>query len=202
MGQEARCRATFGGKTSEGKALLETEELIFRGDFRLKIPFQSITSLAATKGRLRVESPAGVATFELGAAAEVWAGKIRSPKGRIDKLGVKAETKVSVLGVDDAAFRQELEARVGAFSSGRAAKGSDIIVVGMKAAADLLRLGALRGSIKPNGAIWVVWPKGRKEFREDDVRAYGLEIGLVDVKVMKFSETHSALKLVIPVAQR
>jgi hypothetical protein len=202
MGQEARCRATFGGKTSLGKALLETEELIFRGDFRLKIPFRSITSLAATKGRLRVESPAGVATFELGVAAEVWAGKIRSPKGRIDKLGVKPEAKVSVLGVDDAAFREELEARVGGFSSGRAAKGSDIIVVGMKAAADLPRLEALRGSIKPNGAIWVVWPKGRKEFREDDVRAYALEIGLVDVKVMKFSETHSALKLVIPVAQR
>jgi hypothetical protein len=115
---------------------------------------------------------------------------------------VKPGAKVSVLGVDDATFREELEARVGAFSSGRAAKGSDIIVVAMKAAADLPRLDALRASIKPNGAIWVVWPKGRKEFREDDVRAYGLEIGLVDVKVMKFSETHSALKLVIPVAQR
>ena len=50
--------------------------------------------------------------------------------------------------------------------------------------------------------IWVVWAKGRKEFREDDVRAYGPTAGLVDVKVMSFSDVLSGLKLVIPVKDR
>ena len=54
----------------------------------------------------------------------------------------------------------------------------------------------------PAGAIWVVWPKGRKELREDDVRNAAKAQGLVDIKVMSFSETLSALKLVIPVAER
>ena len=40
-----------------------------------------------------------------------------------------------------------------------------------------------------------MWPKGRKEFREDDVRAAGPSVGLVDVKVVAFSETLSGLKM-------
>ena len=46
-------------------------------------------------------------------------------------------------------------------------------------------------AIKPAGAIWVLWPKGRKEFREDDVRDYGPRAELVDVKVVA-SRTRSA----------
>ena len=67
---------------------------------------------------------------------------------------------------------------------------------------DLPRLEALRRSIKPEGAVWVIWPKGRKEFREDDVRAYGPRAELVDVKVMAFSDTLSGLKMVVPLAKR
>jgi hypothetical protein len=35
MGLEANCRARFGRKVSSGKALLETEALIFRAALRL-----------------------------------------------------------------------------------------------------------------------------------------------------------------------
>ena len=52
MGQEIKCRVDFSGQASEGKALLETSEIIFRGAFRLKIPFQAITALEASKGKL------------------------------------------------------------------------------------------------------------------------------------------------------
>jgi hypothetical protein len=72
----------------------------------------------------------------------------------------------------------------------------------MQDRASLPRLKELRPSLQPAGAIWVLWPKGRKEFREDDIRAFGPEAGLVDVKVVAFSETLSGLKMVIPVAQR
>ena len=72
----------------------------------------------------------------------------------------------------------------------------------MSAVRDLARLRVLRETIKPGGGIWVVWPKGRKEFREDDVRAAGPSVGLVDVKVVAFSETLSGLKMMIPVKLR
>ncbi len=51
MGQELKCRVEFGRQSSEGKALLESTEIIFRGGFRLKIPFQGIESMEASGGR-------------------------------------------------------------------------------------------------------------------------------------------------------
>lgn len=126
---------------------------------------------------------------------------VRYPRSRIDKLGVKPGARVTVLGVDDPAFLAELEER-GADVSGRTRAGSDMVFVAMTSKDDLPRLEALRRTIKPEGAVWVIWPKGRKEFREDDVRAFGPQAELVDVKVMAFSETLSALKMVIPRARR
>ena len=45
MGNELKCTARIGKQQSAGKALLETSEIIFRGAFRLKIPFAAIQSL-------------------------------------------------------------------------------------------------------------------------------------------------------------
>ena len=126
---------------------------------------------------------------------------VRYPRSRTDKLGVKPGFRVSVLGVDDPDFLAELKER-GADVSTRTRAGSDIIFVAMTSKADLPRLESLRRTIKPAGAVWVIWPKGRKEFREDDVRAYGPRAELVDVKVMAFSETLSGLKMVVPLAKR
>ena len=63
-------------------------------------------------------------------------------------------------------------------------------------------LAEFEGKITRDGAIWTVWAKGRRELREDDIRRAATAAGLVDVKVVKFSETHSALKLVIPKDRR
>jgi hypothetical protein len=56
--------------------------------------------------------------------------------------------------------------------------------------------------LRRDGSIWVVWPKGREELKENDIIAAAKDAGLVDVKVAKFSETLSALKLVIPLSRR
>jgi hypothetical protein len=43
---------------------------------------------------------------------------------------------------------------------------------------------------------------GVQHIKESDVLAAGKESGLIDVKVVRFSETHTALKFVVPVSQR
>ena len=202
MGLEATCVGRFGGKVGTGKAHLEQAELTFRGEFRLRIPLKDVKSAEARKGVLTVVFPDGVAAFALGKEAEKWALKMRYPRGRLDKLGVKPGHRIAVIGVDDTAFREELATRTDDVSSGKPRKESDVIVVALSKTSELPRLKALREAIKSNGAIWVVWPKGRKEFREDDVRAYGPTAGLVDVKVMSFSDTLSGLKMVIPLKDR
>jgi len=50
--------------------------------------------------------------------------------------------------------------------------------------------------------LWVVRPKGTADISDADVIAAGRKAGLVDVKVVRFSETHSAEKLVVPLAKR
>jgi hypothetical protein len=134
--------------------------------------------------------------------AEKEALKLRYPSSRLDKLGIKDTSIVSVLGIDDETFPTELATRTSAVSHGRTRKLSTIIIYGVKVLTDLNRLTKLRDTITQDGAIWVVWPKGRKELREDDVRRAAIAQGLVDIKVMSFSDTLSGLKLVIPVAQR
>ena len=126
---------------------------------------------------------------------------IPSTRPLLDKLGLKPRQKVSIIGLDDRFFVQQLRDRSIDVSS-RARKDSDLVFFYLDDRRDLPRLSGLRESLKPAGAIWVLWPKGRKEFREDDIRAFGPEAGLVDVKVVAFSETLSALKMVIPVALR
>jgi len=197
MGQEANCEVRFGGKVSIGKALLETDDLIFRGDFRLSIPLKSIQSLEAADGVLRVTSPAGTALFTLGPRADKWAYKIRNPRSLADKLDVKPGMRVSLIRVCD-----PLEGRTTDVTTGKAAKGSDLIVFGAETNKDLTRLGSLQKSLKPRGAIWVVYPKGRKEITEAGVIQAGRQAGLVDIKVARFSETHTALKFVMPAGGR
>jgi len=126
---------------------------------------------------------------------------VPSTRPLLDKLGVKPGLKVSVLGLDEPSFLQRLQDRSVDVST-RVRKGSDLIFFYMDDRANLPRLTELRRSLQPAGAIWLLWPKGRREFREDDIRAYGPEAGLVDVKVVAFSAALSGLKMVIPVVQR
>lgn len=104
MGNEFMCTVRFGKEVSHGKALLETSEILFRGDFRLKIPFVSIKSAKAVDGELRLQTANGLAVFELGPAAQKWCQKILHPKTRVEKIGLKPGAKISLLGGFNADF--------------------------------------------------------------------------------------------------
>jgi hypothetical protein len=66
----------------------------------------------------------------------------------------------------------------------------------------LLRLEAVRMDLHDTAVLWAVYPKGNKQFTENHVRDHGLSCTLVDVKVVRFSDTLTALKFVVPLAQR
>jgi hypothetical protein len=203
MGSEAVITARFRAQSATGKARLETEVLHFRGgDLKLAIPFTQMSKVSARAGTLSVTFPGGTARFELGAAAAAWADKILHPPSRLQKIGVRREWRVAAIGVDDAAFLKELEGAVAHLSIGRSVKDADAIFFGATKEAQLSRLAALKTSLKPNGALWIIRPKGRPEISEASTMAAGKLAGLVDVKVVGFSPTHTAEKFVIPVSQR
>ena len=125
-----------------------------------------------------------------------------STKPRLDKLGVKPGQRIAVLDIDDPSFVEELLDRTDSVFLGRRRASCDLLFIGARQRGTLQRLRVHRQFIKPDGAIWVVWPKGTPGINENDVRGAALGAGLVDVKVVSFSDRLSALKLVIPVEQR
>jgi hypothetical protein len=62
-------------------------------------------------------------------------------------------------------------------------------------------LSALQQALKPDGTIWVSWPKKAAkvptDVTENDVREAALKLDLVDVKVVAVDPVWSGLKLVI-----
>jgi len=203
MGAELVCAARYKGKTTRGKARLEMDTVEFRApDVRVSIPFKAIKKLTARGGTLTLNSDGGPLSLLLGDAAEKWAVKIQHPPSRFDKLGVKKAWRVSVVGIDDRTFLEELEGAVSQLSVGRTVKDSDAIFFGATKEAELAQLAKLKPSLKANGALWVIRPKGRPEIPERAVMAAGKAAGLVDVKVVSFSPTHTAEKFVIPVKDR
>jgi len=198
MGQEKECKLRRGGLTLEGKALLESDHLLFRGAERWKVSFSDLTGVAAADGVLRLDWSGGRTDLELGAAAEKWARKILHPPSRLDKLGVKAGAAVLLQGTFDAAFSRELKA-AGAKAAGKLA---DLIFLAACGAADLTSIPGLVRRLQPAGGLWVIYPKGVETIREIDVIEAGRAAGLKDTKVVGFSATHTGLRFTIPVAAR
>jgi hypothetical protein len=124
-----------------------------------------------------------------------------STRPLLDKLGVKQGQRVAVLGRFDNGFIQELRARGASVSRGRV-KDSDQIFFGADRAAELSKLRALKQDLRKDGSLWVVRPKGTKTITESETQQAGLDAGLVDVKVVSFSPTHTAEKFVFRLKDR
>lgn len=207
MGNEVKCRVRFGKQESAGKALLETSEIIFRGDLRLKIPFATILSAKVVGDELQLQTVEGVATFELGAStAQKWREKILHPKTRVEKLGVKPGTKVSLIGFEnkDEAFVKELESAKAVMmpAENTSPKDCDSIFLVIDTQKQLTQIVRIARKMLGATALWIVYPKGQQHITEGDVLSAGRKAGLKDIKVVGFSPTHTALKFVIPVNKR
>jgi hypothetical protein len=203
MGLEAECTVRVGRKTSAGKALLEGETLIFRGDFSLQIPFASMRDVSAAGAELVVKTDEQEARFELGApVADRWVRLIKEPKSLFEKLEVGMHTRVAVVDVRDSLFLTALRERTAGVAEGRVPEGVPVIFFGAETRDALRKLQLLRARMTDTTALWIVRPKGSPAIAENDVYEAAKAAGLVDTKVVAFSKTHTAHKCVIPVDQR
>ena len=126
-----------------------------------------------------------------------------STKPRLDKLGVIPGMRACALGTFETAFTAELADRLAAQPSTTARGRFDAIFRTLEVPRDLLAIAKLREHLEPAGALWLIYRKGKgAQLGERAVREALLAAGLVDVKVVSFSDSHTALKTVIPRAQR
>jgi hypothetical protein len=198
VGAEARTTLKIGRQSYEGTALLETDELRFRGDTRMRIALRDVSAVSAKDGTLRVEHANGVACFVLGDAAESWAEKIRSPRTLADKLGVKRGMQVAVIDVEDRDILDDLAAKGAELVIGSVPQDVMMVLVRIVRPSQLAALGAMTSRIARNGAIWVVHLRGDASVADTVIFAAARDAGLTYTKVVRFSERDTAEKLVIP----
>jgi hypothetical protein len=111
--------------------------------------------------------------------------------------------RVALIDIDDAEIRPLIAERTTDLTEGAPAPDTDVILLGADSMEALAQLEDLASCIRPNGAIWVVSRKGKEAtLRDVDVIDAARTARLVDNKVASFSPTHTALRLVIPVARR
>jgi hypothetical protein len=203
MGTESKCTLRIGDESWAGTALLESDELLFRhaerGKLRVRIPLKDMRAVGAANGMLVVDVRNGrTIRLDLGSAADTWAAKMRSPPSRLKKLGVTGATEIALVGALDDAFVAEASAVAPTATPPRAA----LVFLAAESKAHLAKVEAIGAALRDDGALWVVYPKGQTHIREADVLTTGRAAGMKDVKVVKFSETHTARKFVRPLSAR
>lgn len=208
MGYETKCRVRVddgSGRVREADAtvLIETDEVIVRGDARVRVPRASIQRVTSRGGVVTFTAPEATVSLTLGDAAAVWRKRLEEPPKRlIDKLDVKPGAKVWLLGPQDPVLESQLAERTTQIMRGARASGCAVAFVAVESSAELDRIDRALAAIEPSGAIWVVRRKGPSGVSDTTIFARARELGLAYTKVARVSDTHTAEKLVRPVASR
>jgi hypothetical protein len=118
------------------------------------------------------------------------------------KLGIKAGYKIFLAGAPEHYPKLVAPLPDGVRFVARAGGDTDIVHVFATRKALLAKaLRAALAKLKPDGAIWVSWPKKSSkqptDIIEDTIREIALPLGLVDIKVCAVDDVWSGLKLVI-----
>jgi len=197
MGREAECVCTWGAGSAKVKALLESRELIVRGEIRRKVPFPQMEQVRAEQGRLVFRFQGEEVSLALGdATALQWQRAIHAPPVTLaQKLGITPESFVWSLGE---AADAELEAALSAAQGPRSDK-ADLIVASVDSIDDLAKaLGATAAQVGTGVPLWIVYPKGKGHaVSEAAIRSAARNLGLIDTKVASISPRLTGLRFVL-----
>jgi hypothetical protein len=106
------------------------------------------------------------------------------------------------MDVLDEAVLAELGESGAELVSGSVPEGASMVLFRIERPQALSQLAAMTARIARDGAIWVVHPRGVPAVADTVIFAAAKDAGLTYTKVVRFSETDTAEKLVIPRAAR
>jgi hypothetical protein len=130
-----------------------------------------------------------------------------SNRSLADKLGIKPGTKIIALGAPPSYPKLLTPLPEGTSISNRMARPAHFVHQFVTRRSDLERaFPTIDAALVDDGVAWISWPKKASgtatDLTEDVVRAVGLPLGLVDVKVCAVDEIWSGLKFVRRKAKR
>ena len=197
MGREAICDCTFDGTTTKVKALLESEELILRGDISLRAPLHALHHVRVESESLCFNLDKGPIRLDLGAvAAKSWAKKIKSPPPSLaDKLGITGKTVRAIGSISDRALDAAINSA--ALISTR---NPDLILAYVDTPESLAAtLREAKAQLTRSTPIWLVYRKGPGHpLNESAIRTCLRANGLMDTKVASVSTELTALRFSRP----
>jgi hypothetical protein len=122
------------------------------------------------------------------------------------KLGIKDGFRVFFADAPDD-FDRELELPADVSIVTTKVRPLDLVLLFSKSEAKLIKdFPTLARKLRPNGMLWVSWPKKtsgvKTDLNENIVRRIGLDAGLVDVKVCAVNDVWSGLKFVYRLKDR
>lgn len=202
MGQEYSGTVIVGGQKVNVRGDFGSDRVRLSGGKRGDVPYKGVEVVSTTKGILRVRIDGTILEFDVGSTVDRLANKIRKPATRLEKMGIKAGLQIALVGPQDKSFVDELRRNAPTFTDGRPTGLVDVLVYAAKSIDDLADIPALAQHLEPDGGLWVVYRKGKRDPAELDVIAAGRQAGLKDIKIARFSETHTAMKFVLPLEDR
>lgn len=146
-----------------------------------------------TWGRIQTALPKAMA--QRPASPVVPPSSIFSGKPTVQKLGVKAEMRVCLLGAPKG-FAQTLRPLpAGVTFTARPEAGCGLFLAFVRSRRDVAALFVAAGRVITRQSLWIIWPKKASGIRSDVdanvVRAIGIAGGWVDYKVCSVDETWS-----------
>jgi hypothetical protein len=201
VGQEYEGTLDLGGKKVAVKGDFGSDRVVFSGGRRGEVKYADIQVVSTAKGRLTLRVAGSLMEFPVGMTVDRLANKIRKPPTTAEKMGLKPGVACALVNVPDGLVA-EAKAVLGSVLTGLPRDQVDVLAHGVEDAHELEEVEGWARLIKPDGALWVVYPKGKRELPETMVLEAGRRVGLKDVKVVRVSEKHTGLKFVLPLADR
>lgn len=207
MGREARCevciRDSAGERGGVARAHLDNDALTVTGPARsglkARVARVAIRAVRADDGAVHVDWPDGTLSLAVGTDAAAWAKALREPpKSLVDRLGIKPGATVSLLRADVDGLVAQLEARGASITIGTLAPEGDVVLLGVATPADLADVARVLAALRPNGALWVLHPRGVRDVADTVIFAAGKAAGLVATKVARIDDTLTGEMLVRP----
>lgn len=199
MAMESACKLQVGKDHYEGHVRMEGDFIDFAGATKFRFRLGEIRTPRCEADVIMFSFHGNPVSIGLGEVqvAEEWIEYILNPQTLADKLGVEQGDSVRLLNLDDEELLSSLAGKEAKIVSREAAR-SNLVMLGVERASELRQIEDLTEKLRPNGAIWVVLPKGGRMVTKANVVAKAREVGFSQVETLDFSETQSAFKMVRP----
>lgn len=200
MGREARIAYISGKERADVRAHLDSASLQLSGGKKLIVRLSDVRTAKVVGEDLAIETKTAKFKLALGAKeAAAWAKNILNPPSLADKLGVKAETTVLLVGerideIDDAVAKGAKVERAATLTAAKA-KAANIVILTLVPETTPKQIEAAAKVLPKGTALWLAYTKGVKP-NGDDIIRLARQSGLKDTKVARISVTHAALRFI------